>query len=531
MRRALLATAVVLAILVDGFFALVNFYPVAPPPRRGARRTVVTSLDPAQARWLQENLLAEFNLEHNSDVQLMTVGEERLLDALAAAPPETILVALPRPRARDAWSGKLVRPFDEIGTAEQLAEALDGVSPEAIEAAKLDGKQRFLPHAALLDVAVYRVSRVRDAVRNWTLLRKEIDEALRGAGTRGLPPGYQLELDPEQWDSLDRFVIGYFWARRKYHGERARGRIAHRVGDVLDAQLDLLEGVRRAGASDAELEHTDSQAARDYFAWEWLYRQHGLYADAMLGEAPLDDQGILDGLGKGELFMATVTQAQAFTLHGGAHPGSPPQVDDPDDLGFAPLGRISSLESDPAGKPLRPGRRGSMREDWVWAVPAHAAEPELALELAAFLWERENHFRECEALGTMPLRTDLQRERSSLFRLIWMDDVLDAAFAEREESRPPPESLGAGLGSSYARLWRALIADRGAEGLAPAALGEKLRAPPPAPAAKPQAAAQAVVPRPVALDGGVSEEADQDEAPPIDEEFWRGKVEVDKHER
>jgi hypothetical protein len=528
MRRALLATAVVLAILVDGFFALVNFYPVAPPPRRGPRRTVLVSLDPAQARWLQESLIAEFNAEHNTDVALFTVDEERLLDAVAAAPPEMVLAALPRARAGEALRRKLVRPFDEIAPADRLDEALAGVSAEAVESARVDGKLRFLPRAALLDVAVYRVSRVRDAVRNWTVLRREIDDALRAAGGRGLPPGYQLELDPEQWDSLDRFVIGYFWAHRRYRGEHARGRIAHRVGDVLDAQLDLVEGVRRAGANNADLARTDSQAARDYFGWESLYRRHGLFADAMLGAAPLDDDGILDGLRQGELFMATVTQMEAFTLHGGAHPGSPPQVDDPDDLGFAPLGRISSLESDANGRPLRAGRRGSLREEWVWAVPSHAVDPDLAVELAAFLWQRENHFRECQALGTLPLRTDVQRERSSLFRLIWMDDVLDAAFAERDESAAPPESLGAGLGSTYARLWRSLVAERGAEGLSPSALAERLRSPPPAPPAKPPAASAQAVPRPVALDGGMTEEADQDRPPAIDEEFWRGRAEVEK---
>ena len=45
---------------------------------------------------------------------------------------------------------------------------------------------------------VYRESKVRDAVRHWSLLRREIDAALKAATGHGLPPGYHPELAPEE---------------------------------------------------------------------------------------------------------------------------------------------------------------------------------------------------------------------------------------------------------------------------------------------------------------------------------------------
>jgi hypothetical protein len=521
MRRVLGIVAIVLAVLIDGFFALVNFYPVSPVRPHPPRRQLLMALDPAQARWFRDNLLAEFNEEQRADVELLAVDEEQLLDRLAAArgSPGLILAAIPRALGARAAHDRLVRSFETVAPRAQLAADLSAVVPRAMKTAELDGAQFFLPRLTLLDVAVFRLSRVRDAVRHWSLLRPQIDDALRALNGRGLPPHYQLELEPEQWDAFDRFVIGYYWAHRRYDGQPARGRIAHRTGEALDGEVDLTEGLYRAGASDATLAQIDSPATRDYFTWELLYRRHGLYAQSMFGARPLGDDGILDGLRTGELFLATVDQMQAFTLHGGAHRGTPPNVEDPDDLGFAPLPRISSIEMSADGRPLRPGQAFSFREDWVWTLPVNGDDGDLAYELVKFVWERENHYRECAALGTLPLRADVARERSSRFRLVWMNDIFDAAFAEWERAQPVPDALEAGLGSVYAQLFDRIVV----RAIEPAGLAALLGAPP-APRVRP---VEAALPEPVALDAGPGSDADEDPPTSIDNELWRGKVELE----
>jgi Bacterial extracellular solute-binding protein len=526
MNRVLGVVVVILAVLVDGFFALVNFYPVAPARGRGPQRKVLVALDASQARWLTDNLVDEFNREHNVDVSLVPVDEERLLAELEKAKAgggELMLAAIPRALGARAIKGGLTRSFEDTAPRAQLAADLAAVTPPVMRAAEFEGKQYFLPRWSLLDVTVYRESRVRDAVRHWSLLRREIDAALKAANGRGLPPGYQLELQPEEWDGYDRFVIGYYWARRRYAGQPARGRVAHRTGEELDGVVDITEGIYRAGAGDATIADTSSQAARDYFEWEALYRKHGLYNAAMFDVKPLDDDGILDGLQRGELFLATVDQMQAFTLHGGSHTGTPPHVDDPDDLGFAPLARISSVELSPKGHPARAGQPFSFREDWVWALPSKSADPALAYELVKFLWEREQHYRECEALGALPLRTDVMRERSSLFKLVWMDDVFDATFTEWDRATPLPDSVAGGLGSSYAQLWDRIVTARAA----PDAIAGLLHAPPaprPPPAPAP---APATTDTPAAA-VAAREDDDDDSMSAVDDELWRGRVELEK---
>src|SRR5262249_35301153 len=155
----------------------------------------------------------------------------------------------------------------EVIGAAQIANDSAAAVPRAMKAAQQNGKQVFLPERTLLDVTVFRRSRVRDAVRHWNLLRPEIETALRAQNGRGLPSGYKLELEPEQWDGFDRFVIAYYWAHRRYHGEEARGRVAHRTGMQLDGLVEISEGLYRAGASENTLAKFDSPATRDYFGW------------------------------------------------------------------------------------------------------------------------------------------------------------------------------------------------------------------------------------------------------------------------
>ena len=521
MRRALLALVIILAVVVDGFFALVNFYPVAPARGPGKPRKVLVSLDGAQARWLNDTLLAEFNVEHDSNVSLEVVPDEALLPTLTREKGSLLLAALPRAFGARAIAAGVVRSFEDVATPKQLAADLDAIDPAVVDAAKVDGKQYFVPRAALLDVMVYRISRVRDAVRHWSLLRSDIDGALKLANGKGLPPGYSLELSPEAWDSYDRFVIAYYWAHRRYEGRPARGRVGHRTGEGLDEVTELIEDLYRAGSTDGTLDHFDSQPVRDHLAWESLYRKHKLFADELfVGPGAVDDDGLLELLRKGDLYLATLNQMQAFTLHGGGHRGTPPKVADPDDLAFAPLPRISSLELGRSG-PARPGRPFSFREDWVWALPADGPDRQLAYDLVNFLWQREQHSRECAALGTLPLRKDVMRERFALFELVWMDDIFDAAFLEWPHASPVPERVDSGVGSTYAQLWTAIVANR-----ATAEATEALLQRPPSPRELPH-------PTPVdtgaAADGGLGEPSDDDgDSALTDDQLWRGNVELER---
>ena len=481
--RYLLIAAMCLGVAADGFFAVVNFYPVAPHARRGRTRYVVMRLDDDQAAWFRSNILADFNTEANADVRLIAVDDEEQLQsaALDAARQgkDVVLVELPTTQLPRARATHFVRSFSAAIGGRRIRSDFAALGDAVLAPGKLGGEQMFLPRMALVDVAVYRASKVRDAVLHWSELRPQIDAALRAVNGRGLPAGYDLDLSPSSWDAYDRFVLAYYWAHRSYHHQPVRPRVAHRTGDDIDGQLDIAAGVYQAGATDATFAATDSPAARDYFQWEALYRVNNLYPDAMYGREPYGDEELIGGLVKGELFLATIDSMEAFDIHGGAYAGAIAHAEDPSDLEFTEVPSAASLELDARGTPVRRHDSFSFREDWVWALPATARGTDVAYQLVRFLWRPEIHARECEAFGMMPLHPEVVAERVSRFRLEWMSHVFEASLDQARHGEPVPDALAAkGLGSIYAQLWTKLVAG-GVPPVPASGLDAVQRAPPP----------------------------------------------------
>jgi hypothetical protein len=460
--KALLVTAIVMGVAVDGFFAIVNFYPVAPHSSRGPTRYIVMQLDDTQAKWFRDNVLDDFNRERNLDVQLIRVDDEaQLLPATAKALDEgkdVVGVTLPAMQLDHALESKQVRPYSDAIAASAIAKDFDALGDKALAAGKRDGVQTFLPRMTVVDVIVYRVSKVRDAILHWTLLRPQIDAALAKINGRGLPVNYDLNLSPDQWDAYDIFVMAFYWSHRRYDGKPAEPRIAHRTGDTIDGQIDVAAGLYGAGVTDATLGNFDSRAARDYFEWEALFRAQGLYPAAMFGPSPYVDDDVLAGLQRGELFMAPIDAMDAFSLHGGAHAAATSRVDDPEDLEFTELPNGASLALGADGHAARTSQSFSFRQDWVWALPARAKAAKVGYELVRFLWRPEIHARECEALGMLPMHPEIVSQRVSRFRLDWMTHVFEAGLEQTLKGAALPDALTRnGYGSIYAQLWTKIV--------------------------------------------------------------------------
>jgi hypothetical protein len=460
--RITLIVAIVLGVAVDAFFAIVNFYPVAPHRDRGPKRYVVMQLDEVQAAWLQANILDEFNNETASNLQLLRVTDEEQLQAATADAAkqgkDVVLTALPVTQIRHAIDTKLVQPFSGAVSPADITRDFGHLGDTVLAAGKVNNTQYFLPRMAVIDVAVYRVSKVRDAVLHWSVLRPQIDAALRAVNGRGLPDGFELGLTPRKWTSYDLFVMGYYWAHRSYAGQPARPRIAHRTGDEIDGQQDIVAGVYRMGATDATIGQFDSRAARDYFQWEALAHTANIYDPGMYESDPFDDEAVIAGLQNGELFFAPIDSMEAFNLHGGAHAAALAHAHDPSDLEFTSMPRGASLELDAKGQPARTRPSFSFREDWVWALPAATHSSATAYKLVQFLWRPEIHARECEALGMLPLHPDVVATRVSRFRLDWMSHVFEAGLKQSRQSEPtPPVLIEKGLGSVYAQLWTKIV--------------------------------------------------------------------------
>lgn len=460
--RIILVVAIVLGVAVDAFFAIVNFYPVAPHRNRGPKRYVVMQLDEVQGAWFQTNILDEFNNENSSNLQLLRVSDEEQLQSAtldaAKQGKDVVLTALPVTQIGHAIDTKLVQPFSGAVSAADITRDFGGLGDSVLAAGKVGGKQYFLPRMAVIDVAVYRVSKVRDAVLHWSVLRPQIDAALRAVNGHGLPAGFELGLTPSAWTTYDLFVMGYYWAHRSYGGQPARPRIAHRTGDEIDGQRDIVSAVYRLGATDATIDHFDSRASLDFFQWEALAHASSIYDPGMYEADPFDDEAVIAGLESGELYFAPIDSMEAFNLHGGAHAAAVAHVDDPSDLEFTSMPRGASLELDANSHPARTRPSFSFREDWVWALPAATHTPTVAYKLVQFLWRPEIHARECEALGTLPLHPSVVTERVSRFRLDWMSHIFEAGLEQARQGEAAPSALiDKGLGSVYAQLWTKIV--------------------------------------------------------------------------
>ena len=461
MERILLIAALVLGIAADAFFAIVNFYPVAPPRSRGPERQIVAEMDLTHARWFQTNVLDEFNHEHNVNLVLRPTPSDELIAALRSARGQrrTLLAILPGALTRRAVEERVVRPIETLTNREQLARDFASIRAEAMAAGRVGAQQYFLPRTAVLDLAVYRPSKVRDAVLHWLDARPAIEAALRAVNGRGLPDGYELERSPNEWDAFDQFVIGYFWAHRRYADHPAHARLAHRTDPGVPGDVYLLSELYRAGATDATIRQFDSPAAQDLMAWEALYRREGLYPESMFAENGMSAEALVNSFIQGRVFLAPVDEMEAFRIHGGARREVEAQVDDPDDLGFTAMPRAASLALDASGHPVRAFDGFSFREDAMWARPETGTEDDaLAYEFLRFVWTREAHIRECEAIGILPLLTDVVRERASIFRLDWQQEIFEGALSQWDRAEAvPPALVDDGVGTRYARHWRRLM--------------------------------------------------------------------------
>ncbi len=453
----------VIGVGVDVFFAVVNFYPVAPHPNPGPRRYVVMQLDEIQGAWFQANILDVFNKETSSNLELLRVPEEEQLQAItrdaAQSGKDVVLTALPETQLAHAIDTKLVRPFSSVTSSDRIATDFEEVGAAVLAPAKAKGTQYFLPRMSVVDVAAYRVSKVRDAISHWSALRPQINAAIAKVNGKGLPAGYELGLTPAKWTSYDLFVMAYYWSHRSYGGEPARARVAHRTGDEIDGQRDIVSALYRQGATDATATKPNTQAAVDLFQWEALYRDEGAYVPEMFEADPFDDEAVLAGLESGDLYFAPIDTMEAFNIHGGSHAAAVAAVADPSDLEFTSMPRGASLALDAKGHPQRQRPSFSFLEDWVWALPAAANDAKVGYQLVRFLWRPDIHARECEALGMLPLHPRIVTERVSRFRLDWMSHVFEAGLEQaRYGEATPPLLVEKGIGSIYAQLWSRIVA-------------------------------------------------------------------------
>lgn len=452
LRRVLLQALLLAGIGVNIAFLLINLKPERPHLRRRTHAKILLRASEPRAKWMQANELSEFAADHDLDLELVLARDfDEVHDKLneeARRPTGILLADMNDEYAGDLRSEKAIRPISDGADPEEIGPALEDYLPEAVERCKVEGKLWFLPKRAQVDVIAYLSPAIEDAFLHWEEHRKEIQAALKEANGIGLPAGFELERNPESWDSYDLFVAGWTWAHRPARWAEpvaalvppgatppapiARPRLAFRTGRNEDAVRDLVGAFYRHGLQKPEeLKDHRSPPILDALQWRALLGKHHLLAPECETKEGCDAFAVNRLLHDRKIAFAPVNQPDAFWIHGGARRDADPGMRGPGDLGFTLESSGVSLELDAKTRqPARKGRTWSFDEIHLWALPARSPDPRLAWQLALFLTQRGLQLRETEAEGMLPIRKDLRQDYQVVFRLDWMQRVLRASYKQ-----------------------------------------------------------------------------------------------------
>jgi ABC-type glycerol-3-phosphate transport system substrate-binding protein len=440
MKSFLLRLLLFAGIGVNVAFLLINLSPERPHLAHRHKVRVLVRAGAARAAWMKANIFDEFGAANDLDIEPVTAQSFSEVAAILKAEkekPTGLLLA----DINDEISGSLrsagaIVPMQDHADPAEVAAAIADYQPEAIERAMVDGKLWFVPKRALVDVAAWLRPAVEDLYLNWEKDRPAIEAALREANGIGLPRSYDLEKTPDGWDCFDLFVAGWYWAHHPAPwagpGDTAPApRLAWRVG-LNDAALDdLIGSFYRHGFEDEDVGKIDHAAVVDALQWRALFRKHHLLARVAEDDRGLDAMAVNALLKERRIAWAPIDQADSLWVHGGSRREAEPGMRGAVDLDWAGIPAGASVELDPKTRePARPGRSFSLEEVHFWTIPARTSEPRLAVRLARFVTQRGPQQRETEAMGLLPVRRDLAEDYPILFRLDWMQRMLDASYRQ-----------------------------------------------------------------------------------------------------
>ena len=430
--------------------------------------TIVIRMMDMQDLWFRDNIVEAFEKEYDVDITVSVfdimwdVPTMLELDG-EKAQPTINLVKTPKEIMLYMQQQDLIQPYADIVAADELAAAKAEYADTALDVVGYIGDELyFIPRKQETRMMIYLKSKVEDAVNGWTAFEDGIEAALKADNGYGLPVGYELESDPNLWDTYDLFVVAYYWANTEYFGMKMP-RMAHRGKKYMGTVTGLTDKAVELGADQDDLLTLDSQPVIDMFTWEAVYHKNGLYNPGMWAD-PWSGGGIWGAMRDGKVFLAFMHQIDCFFIYGGTHPAMAGYLADPDDLSYAVMPLGVSFELDADGTPLRVGGRGAQAGGWGWAVPKNAPYPDLAWQLARYITNYKNHLAEIQTFGMLPVREDILSDIAKVFPIAWMADVFKTSAAQMDENAGMTAPLvveWTDVGKVYLDAWYALVVDAG----------------------------------------------------------------------
>jgi hypothetical protein len=286
MRRAVIVGLAILLVLLLAFYWQFQ---------RRTEMTILVRMIDSQDRWFR-GALEEFQQDYNVTIKVLSFDRmDEVRSWLERERDNGIdkigLVKVQKQMLATLVDEDLILPLDEIVSEGAVTSAMDDYLRMALECARFERKKgsstitsvHYIPRKLEANTLLYRKSKVADAVQNWGQSRPQVNSMLRQHNGYGLPHGYQLEPDPNEWDWYDLAVVSFYWAHTEYDGS-LMPRTAHRGRRYGGTMNEIATKVFQAGGdSRALLFEGDEnlEAIYDAFEWEAFYRKNGLYNPAM----------------------------------------------------------------------------------------------------------------------------------------------------------------------------------------------------------------------------------------------------------
>jgi maltose-binding protein MalE len=389
----------------------------------------------ADEKWLAENVIAPFEREYGVTVTLKNfdVAADMLnilemdknsktigfFEVTPGSVPEQLVKA-----------GLMAHAQDYIKDSDFIARFSDA----GLVMSQVKGEQYFIPYNGAAYMTMYMKTPVQDAIQNWAGVKDAVSASLKKYNGYGLPEGYALESDPDEWDAYDLAVAGYYWANTAYNGIKAP-RIAHRGRRYEATANEIVSKVYQMGGAENDVLDMDTQPVADAFAWESYYADAGIYIPEMWMEG-WGGGNIYQAMADGVCFLAFMHTQDAFAVHGLGTPSLPGYLTNPDEMGLAlmPLGTSLEIKD---GKPARTGIRGSVVMGWLYGVPKTSPDLELSYELLKWVTKEEygSHWLQT---GMGVFTKQILNNLGTYLTEEWMVNVYDVIGKQMETAKLAP---------------------------------------------------------------------------------------------
>ena len=386
---------------------------------------------PVQQRYLRDEVIGGFEKLYKCKIHFLNYQtNENLINLLAADSANTriALVSVPFDMARDLASSNKITPLDDIVSESVFQFDSEMYFENFLKFGEIDGKYYYLPHKVEVPVLFYLKSKVSDALSKYLKYQKEIDVVLKAANGFGLPNGYILEENPNEWDLYDIFVVGYIFANEEYENGKDGRIFSQNIFFTSKDNRRVADYASALGADGEDFQNLSGEGLEEMRLWKQYFMENNIFNKMSYSRdvSPLESYLAIRN---GDIFMAYFVQNDCFNVVEGTDESRMfPYISDVSDVGVALVPSAVSFTLDKNGNLTNAGRRISEINGFVWGIPENAKEKDLAYLLIQYLNNRNHNTKESVRFGDIPVRQDVLTNLQNIYDERWLGEGYASAI-------------------------------------------------------------------------------------------------------